>query len=266
MQETLVGAEIQTRAVAGLRAGGDPFAADVLASCTLQVVIDAVGDVGLELVGPIVTHAGVLDLSAPLAATLAGALRAALPPGVWVERLWARPAETSRDALHDALRMECDPIPPLSASILTTSDAGGGGLNQAVGELAPRTWAGMRFRSESEAHIARALDRAGALFLPGALMRLGVVGARHTREADFLVCWQGVWGILEVDGAPFHGPDRASADAARDRVFNEQGIGVIMRADAARCFAAPDAVVAAFLALLQRPGGASEQDERSSFH
>jgi hypothetical protein len=110
----------------------------------------------------------------------------------------------------------------------------------------------MRFRSESELCIAQALDRAGALFLPGALARLGPPEARHNREADFLVCCQGTWGILEVDGEPFHGPDRKAADAGRDEAFCQHGIDVLVHYDATRCRAAPDAVVTEFLAALQQ--------------
>ncbi len=66
------------------------------------------------------------------------------------------------------------------------------------------TWGLLRFRSESEVRIARALDAAGVLLLPNCLARVEVgQDKRATREADFLVCHNGKWGILEVDG-PFH--------------------------------------------------------------
>jgi hypothetical protein len=233
----LVGAEVLDRAVANLRVRGDAAAADLLASCTLDVVVDAVGDVGLDLVGPLVTAPGPLDLAVPLVATLAQALRDALPPDVWMEHLVARPA----DAAHTSPTRP----PDLPATTATP-------LNQAVGELAPRTWAGMRFRSESELRVAQALDRAGALFFPDALARLGPPRARQNREADFLVCWQGMWGILEVDGAPFHGQDREVADAERDQLFRQHGLEVVEHVDAAHCFATPDAVVTAFLAIFQQ--------------
>jgi hypothetical protein len=225
----IVGADIQARAVQLLRARGDPDAADLLAECTLDVAVDEVGDVGLLLTGPFSVHEGPLDLVQPMAATLAHALRAVLPAGVWVERLIVRPGEKT----------------PHVVELVRTAP------NQAVVELAPRTWAGMRFRSDSEVRIAQALDRAGALFLPGALARLGSLDARHNREADFLVCWQGAWGILEVDGEPFHGPEHAAADAERDQLFRQHGVALVAHYDAARCFTAPDAVVADFLATLR---------------
>src|SRR5262249_9020096 len=95
---TLVTEEVLGRAVASLRARGDAAAADLLASCTLDITVDAVGDMGLSLVGPLVTEPGPLDLAVPLAATLAQALREALPRGVWVEHLVARPADSARGA------------------------------------------------------------------------------------------------------------------------------------------------------------------------
>lgn len=234
---TVLAAEVQARAVHLLRARGDPLAADLLASCTMYLTQDEAGDVSLEVVGPLVSQAGPLDLTQPMAATLAAALREGLPAGVWVERLVARPAEE-----------------PLHMSTVSAQQGAvpARGLNQAVGELAPRTWSGMRFRSESELRLAQALDRAGVLFFPDALARLGPPRARQNREADFLVCWQGTWGILEVDGEPFHGQGREGTDAERDQLFRQHGLEVMEHVDAARCFAAPDAVVAAFLALLQQ--------------
>lgn len=234
---TELAAEVQARAVHLLRARGDPLAADLLSSCTVYLTQDEAGDASLELVGPFVSQAGPLDLTQPMPATLCAALRESLPAGVWVERLLAQPAGESRQTLTVAGGAQQGAVPASA-------------LNQAAGELAPRTWAGMRFRSESELRIAQALDRAGALFLPDALARLGPPGARHNREVDFLVCWQGHWGILEVDGEPFHGQDRAAADAERDHLFGHHGIQAVTHYDASRCFATPDSIVANFLATL----------------
>ncbi|HEX9414431.1 MAG TPA: hypothetical protein VF916_13075, partial [Ktedonobacterales bacterium] len=143
---TVLAAEVQARAVDALRAHGDPLAADLLASCTVNLTQDEAGDVSLEVVGPLVSQPGLFDLRQPMAATLGAALREALPPGVWVERLVARPAEEPRHTSTVSAQQVALPA---------------NGLNQAAGELAPRTWSGMRFRSESELHLAQALDRAG---------------------------------------------------------------------------------------------------------
>lgn len=238
----LGGAEVLSQAVALLRTRGDPAVADLLAACELDIVEDYGGDVRLELVGPLVTQPGPLDLDIPMAHVLAQALREVIPPNIWIEQLWARPPERQTTA------------PPSDAEFVdsTSTARNGGGLNQAVGELAPRTWAGMRFRSESELRIAQALDRTGVLFLPDALMRLGAANARQNREADFLVCADGKWGILEVDGAPFHPDDGREAANERDQLFGQHGISIVEHFEAARCSAAPEAVVAEFLAALTR--------------
>jgi hypothetical protein len=236
----LVGAEVLAKAVALLRARGDPAAADLLAACVLDIVEDHAGDVRIELVGSLVTQPGPLDLDLPMARVLAQTLREVIPSDVWIEQVWVRPTETSTTVVSTGGEV-ADGTP-------TTLRVGG--LNQAIGELAPRTWAGMRFRSESELRIAQALDRTGVLFLPDALMRLGASNDRQSREADFLVCANGRWGILEVDGAPFHPDDGREAANERDQLFSRHGIPLVVHVEAARCAVAPDAVVTEFLAAL----------------
>jgi hypothetical protein len=59
-------------------------------------------------------------------------------------------------------------------------------------------WGNLRFRSQSEVRIAKALDAAGALFLPNCLARLNNGDGRNTKEADFLVCARGCTRRLHV--------------------------------------------------------------------
>ena len=113
-------------------------------------------------------------------------------------------------------------------------------------------WHGLRFRSRSEVCIAQALDRAGVLFLPNCCARLGPPPGRQNREADFLVCHEGRWGILKVDGEPFHPAARAAEDHARDRLFRLQGVSVVEHFDAAECRERPGDVVRRFLEILDR--------------
>jgi hypothetical protein len=208
----------------------------LLATCQVEIELSNAGEAVVELVGLPVQAAGPLDLQNPMAGALLDALRAVLPAGTWIERVTAVPtvAPAGPGQTRDAAGIE-----------------GPGGINQAIGELAPREWAGMRFRSESEVHIAQALDRAGVLFLPGALARLGPHVGRHNREVDFLVCHEGMWGILEVDGELFHSGSRHEADRARDDLFRQGGVAIIRRYDAGRCSSMPDEVVAAFLDVLR---------------
>jgi very-short-patch-repair endonuclease len=72
------------------------------------------------------------------------------------------------------------------------------------------------------------------------------------READFFVYCDGRWGILEVDGEPFHPPSRTVQDHERDRLFKGHGIQVIEHFDSVECFEHPENVVQTFLNLLRR--------------
>lgn len=125
--------------------------------------------------------------------------------------------------------------------------------NQGVGRRRISEWEGLRFRSESEVRIAKVLDQGGVLFFPNCRGRLNVGKRRDNREADFLVCHEGRWGILEVDGEPYH--PSAAEDHERDRLFRAYGIHV-ERYTSERCFETPHVVVEEFLELLRRsPGG-----------
>jgi len=115
-----------------------------------------------------------------------------------------------------------------------------------------RVWNNLRFRSASEVQIAQALDRAGVLFLPNCKARLGLPESRRNREADFLVGYEGKWGILEVDGEPFHPPSRTAEDHERDRLFHDHGILVVEHFDANKCYENPDDVVRRFLEILKK--------------
>lgn len=125
--------------------------------------------------------------------------------------------------------------------------------NQAANaEAKIQVWEGLRFRSQSEVKIAQALERAEVLFFPNCRSRLGLQGKRQNREADFLVCQKGKWGILEVDGEPYHPASRATQDHARDRLFKHHGIVLIEHYDAQDCYNRPDAVVREFLDTLAK--------------
>jgi hypothetical protein len=123
--------------------------------------------------------------------------------------------------------------------------------NQAIGFKATRTYEGLRFRSESEVRIAQALDRAHVMYVPNCRARVGSVDRRRNIEADFLVMVGGKWGVLEVDGEQWH-IGHAARDHERDRPFHFHGAKIVQRFDAGECFENADAVVAKFIALLNR--------------
>jgi hypothetical protein len=126
------------------------------------------------------------------------------------------------------------------------SEASNQGIN------APYKWEGLYFRSKTEIKIAQALDRAGVLFYPNSKARLNTSEDRDGKESDFLVFHLGKWGILEVDGEPWHPPSRTVHDHERDRLFKAHGIRIVEHYDATRCWEQPDKVVHEFLGILSQ--------------
>lgn len=112
------------------------------------------------------------------------------------------------------------------------------------------TWERLRFRSKTEIKIAEALDRTGVLFVPNSLARLNTPKGRENKEADFLICYNGKWGVLEVDG-PFHTAERRVEEQERERIFKKNGIKVVERFDAERCYNNPDEVVQEFFKMIE---------------
>lgn len=237
--------ELQASAARFLIDGQEEDAANVLLACSLRVWDSGdtsyAGDeiheaVHVTLTGPRAAYEILTKASHPITKAIRRALEAVLPSHNYIK--------------HFTAHAEIIDIDPDWRAELLEIARGKGVYNQAVEATAARTWNNLRFRSESEVQIARALDRAGALFLPNCMARLGSLDSRRNREADFLVCYQGKWGILEVDGEPFHPPSRTVHDHKRDRVFRTHGILLVEHFDANECYKNPDAVVKLFLFLL----------------
>jgi hypothetical protein len=115
-----------------------------------------------------------------------------------------------------------------------------------------RSWNGFRFASFAEVHIAKALEKSGVLFLPNckARFRVGSNG-RADCYPDFLICYEGKWGILEVDGPHHNQPFYVSRDRTRDQSLRAYGI-FIEHFDSKECEQQPDGVVKRFLDLLMK--------------
>lgn len=126
--------------------------------------------------------------------------------------------------------------------------------NQAVGATTDHTWQGFRSRSRTEIRVAVALDRTGVLFFPLPRARVAIGDNRINTEPDFLVCVDGKWGILEIDGRPYHPPKNAAMEHERDRLFRAHGIRVVERFDATRAYNHVTEVVEEFLAMVRRNG------------
>lgn len=171
--------------------------------------------------------------------------------------VFARAAEAVRPRSYNAVQMRARAQLPNSQpadwcnellAVLDGKDVD----NQAVGFKATKTWEGLRFRSESEVRIARALDEARVMFLPNCRARLGShPESRRNLEADFIVFLNDRWGVLEVDGAEWHN-NRAAEDHERDRPFKYHGASVVERFPATECYSDASRVVAKFLTLLKR--------------
>ena len=113
-------------------------------------------------------------------------------------------------------------------------------------------WNRLHFRSQAEVKIAEALDRKGVMYFPNCAARLGPVEDRRNKEPDFLVCQNGKWGILQVDGKEFH--QKAALDHEWDYQFQLHGVKIVRHFMGIDCMRAPDEVVEKFLDLLERNG------------
>lgn len=245
--------QLLASAVRFLIDGGDDQAASLLLACTLRV--DPSGDtwwsgdeqqyaVHVYVTGPRAAYdalAGAEDTAVGHA--IRHAISAVLPPEAYMK--------------HFTAHAELVDIDPDWRQELLEIARGKGVRNQGTAGTppvhAPHVWHNLAFRSASEVKIAAALDGAGALFFPNAVARLSTPEGRRNREPDFLVCHEGKWGVLEVDGEPFHPASRASQDHERDRLFKAHGIRVVEHFDANECYQRPDTVVARFLSILTTP-------------
>jgi hypothetical protein len=164
------------------------------------------------------------------------------------------PAEISTVSL--SLRASLIEINPEWRQEFTDTLSGGNPTNQGLlfGEDKPlHVWNNLRFRSQTEILVAEAFERVQnptVLFLPNCMARLGFAH-RENREADFLVCYKGRWGILEVDHPFSHPASRKVHDDERARLFKAHGIRMVEHFDAGDCWENADGVVKQFLYLLR---------------
>lgn len=233
--------------------GGEEDAANVLLSCTINAWDS--GDnwisgnqlltgLHIELTGPRAAYDVLNANRNRINEQVKAAIEAVLPPETYIRHFTARAELVDLDPDWRSELLE----------IARGKRINNQGISYGITPLPRLTWNNMKFRSRSETKIAAALDKAGVLFLPNCLARLGEKQNRRNREADFLICDRQKWGILEVDGEPFHPPSRTVHDHERDRLFRHHGIRVVEHFDANRCYQDPDGVVADFLRLLHENG------------
>ncbi len=107
-------------------------------------------------------------------------------------------------------------------------------------------WNNLYFHCEEQIKIAEALDRANILFFPNAKVRLTTPEGRQNQEANFLIFYQGKWGILELSHPNTLRPED------RDRFFETHGIRIIHYCDCNRCNEEPDHLVQEFIEILSQ--------------
>lgn len=235
--------------------GGEEDAASVLLSCALELDLHQQMEYfepEYDLV-PVDRYKLEITFRCPRAAydVLADKAHAI---GWSVRRAFKAVAPSNVEIWNFEVRGESAEIDPNWRNELLEIARGKGVHNQlAEGQRANvRTWKNLRFRSQSEVRVAIALDEAGVFFLPNCKGRLTTPSGRENREADFLICYEGKWGILEVDGEPFHPPSRTVQDHERDRLFKSHGVRVVEHFDASECFENAAGVVKRFLDILKR--------------
>ncbi|MBI2764630.1 MAG: hypothetical protein HYX53_01825 [Chloroflexi bacterium] len=239
------GSQLLASAVRFLIDGGEEDIASFLLSAKLAVWES--GDTGYD--GDETIHAVHLELEVPR--PVYDAMESRSTPGQAVRKAIDAVLPSQFYVKHFNVKgVLVDLDPDWQAELLEIA-RGQGVHNQGHGTRAARTWNNLNFRSESEIRVARALDGAGVLFVPNCLVRVNSPAGRVNREPDFLVCADGKWGILEVDGEPFHPPSRTAADHERDRLFKGHGVRVVEHFDATECYNRAGEVVAKFLAILR---------------
>jgi hypothetical protein len=109
----------------------------------------------------------------------------------------------------------------------------------------------MKFASQSEVRIAQELEVRRVLFFPLPLAVRADTGNRYEdhREVDFLICHDGVWGILEVAYHP-DGGGRYEKDSEKHSWFTKSGILCIRHFTAEKCYNNPKDVISEFLSIL----------------
>jgi hypothetical protein len=108
----------------------------------------------------------------------------------------------------------------------------------------------LSFRSPAEISVYNEFKKRKVMVFPNAAAVLGETTEK--KEPDFLVCFGGKWGILEVMGETYHDGSTAVKDHGRARRFKEYGLLCVEFFPAKRCLSDPSGVVDEFLAILSR--------------
>lgn len=113
------------------------------------------------------------------------------------------------------------------------------------------TYNEMKFGSKAEIEIAKELEKRDILFfpLPFAVRGNSNGNYKNHREPDFLICLDGVWGILEV---AYHTPERYEKDREKSMWFKKSGILCIEHYPSEKCLKNPKEVLDEFVDILKK--------------
>ena len=108
----------------------------------------------------------------------------------------------------------------------------------------------MNFGSSTEIRVAQELEKRKILFfsLPLAVRAETGRNFQDHREPDFLICNEGVWGILEV---AFH-QGRYEQDKQKDEWFKKSGILCVVHYTAEECYGKTASVIDRLLSILEQ--------------
>lgn len=234
-------------AVQFLVEGNENDAATILLSCSAQLFPGEHYDLGRQAVdivlyGSRAIHDVLDSWDNPIGKAIRVALNAAIPWDMYPDTIIPR---AQRVEIDNDWRQELQ-------KVIKGTGVDNQGVPIAGSDL--QLWHGLRFRSKTEIKIAQTLQGRGALFFPNCRSRIRVEDGYVLREPDFLVCQEGKWGILQVDGEPWHGGHTRAKEQKDDLSFHKYGIKVVLHFSANECWNSTDSVVDEFLQLLRKNG------------
>jgi len=233
-------------AVQFLVEGGENDAATLLLSCSIQLAIEQRENfngeewevVNIGVFGPRAAYDGIRDTWSDTGKAIRAAFEAVLP---WDKQSFEVIPRAQLVEADSGWRQELQKV-----------IQGTGVDNQGVPIEGSdiQVWHGLRFRSKTEIKIAQALQGRAVLFFPNCRARLRMEDGFGNREPDFLVCQEGKWGILQVDGEPWHGGHTRAREQNDDRLFHAYGVRVVQHYSANECWNNTNRVIDEFLQFL----------------
>ena len=208
--------------------------------------------------------AGIVSKATSIRIQLAGAANTTHTLGEEVKEILfdISPAVNGKAMWVDATTIEFKPdeyLKPVNVGLLFFNKSPDSFFRGAITEIVfarekkdPILYNGLKFASQTEVRIAQELILRKVLFFPLAVGVRAETGQQYKdqREVDFLICDNGIWGILEISGPSHNG--RLADDAEKDSWLKKSGILCIEHRTAEQCYANPKKVTDEFLSVLAK--------------